>query len=134
MSQLYSTRLSQILATHEMTVGQFGILNHLSRDKDNQSLRISDIARAVEVNQPAVTKAIARFESAGLVELSDDTKDKRAKRVQLSTKGQNHLAQVYHSIGPGFSGLFEQFDTAALDQLTGHLKSLGRWLDENRLP
>jgi DNA-binding MarR family transcriptional regulator len=62
-TQLHSSRLHQLLAEFELNVSQFGILNHLARHQ-NAPQRITEIARAVEVNQPAVTKTIARFENA----------------------------------------------------------------------
>ena len=133
VSQLYSTRMGQVLMRHEMTLGQFGILNNLARRAEAAPQRISDIAEAVEVNQPAVTKTIASFETLGFVDLTSDRKDRRAKLVKINADGIAHLSKIHQSIAPEMAGMFSGFLSYEVDQLTDGLKKLAIWLDENRL-
>ena len=102
VSQLYNGRMAKLLEPHGMTLGQFSILHHIARPKIAGDTRISDIAEAVLVEQPAVTKAIAKFDSMGLVELTSCPLDKRAKLVTATTKAatcsilfMSILAQIY---------------------------------------
>ena len=67
--------MNTLLKPHGLTLGQFSILI-TSPNKAQGGHRVSDIAAAVEVGQPAVTKAMQKFEAMGLVSESDPS-DKR---------------------------------------------------------
>ena len=131
VNQLFETRMSQLLAPHDLTNGQFGILHHIMRDPE-KSYRISDIARAVEVGQPAVTKAIAKFEVRGMVTLKSDPKDRRVTTVHPTALAGQVLMETRQAIWPKLSEVFDGFEPPELENLTGQLKRIAANLDETR--
>ena len=133
LCQLFSSRMAALLEPHGLTPAQFGILNHIARPDLREGTRISDIAQAVEVRQPAVTKTIAKFEAAGLVSLTPSATDQRTKRIHLTQAGGEHLIDIQKSIGPGLAGLFANIPEGELAQFTQTASKLISWLDSNRL-
>jgi len=98
-----------------------------------------DIVRAarpdggVEVGQPAVTKALAKFQTMGLVEMRASAKDKRAKFVSATPEAGELLGRIYRDIGPDLALTFGAVDADAIEGFLVQLKQLGAWLDANRL-
>jgi len=133
VSQLFGTRMGALLEPHGLTVGQFGILHHIVRHPQEQACRVSDIAAAVEVGQPAVTKALAKFQTMGLVEVRASAKDKRAKFVSATPAAGELLGRIYQDIGPDLAQVFGAVDADAVESFLKQLKQLGAWLDANRV-
>lgn len=133
VTKLFGTRMQTLLEPHDLTQGQFSILHHIARHPPDRGIRISDIAAAVEVEQPAVTKTIAKFQLMGLVEIVSSPKDKRAKLVTATPKAGILLGKIYEDIGPDLMQVFSAVDGEAFTQFVGQLKQLGQWLDANRL-
>ena len=134
VSQLYTTRMNALLAPHDLTLAQFGILHHIVRPENSGGSRISDIAAAVEVGQPAVTKAIAKFRTLGLVVLDESPGDKRSRIVRPTPLANQRLTEIRKSIGPDLGQMFGAMDQADFAIFAKSLKRLGMWLDQNRLP
>ena len=132
-TQLFSTRMNKMLAPHQMTLSQFSILNHIAGLPEGQSQRISDIADAVEVNQPAVTKVVNKFENLGLVELQADVTDQRARRVRILPKGLLEIRKIQECLAPDLERMFAAYSSEELANLTSAMKRLAQWLDGNRL-
>lgn len=133
VSQLYTTRMNTLLADHGMTLPQFSILHHVANPRMQSGSRISDIANAVEVGQPAVTKTMAKFQNMGLVDLIEDPKDKRARHVQPLPKAMETVSQIRQSMGPDLFSVFSAIDEDRFEEFANGLKQLGQWLDKNRL-
>lgn len=132
VSQLYGTHMTKLLEPHGLTPSQFNILHHLARPGMEQGTRISDIAASVEVNQPAVTKTIAKFENMHLVRLDDDLKDKRAKIVTPTANVHMTLGKIHASLGSEMAKMFGKFDATQVQQLSGLLKQLTAQLEQLR--
>ena len=133
VSQLFGTRMSQLLKPHGLTLGQFSILQHITRQKSGTGSRISEIAAAVEVGQPAVTKAVAKFQNMGLVEISASALDGRSRMVAAKPAAPALLGEIYKDIGPELLKTFSALDPEAIGDFARQLKVLGTWLDKNRL-
>lgn len=133
VSQLYSTRMEALLRPHGLTLGQFSILHHIARQRIEGGNRISDIAAAVEVQQPAVTKAVAKFSVMGLVEIEQDSSDKRARSVIARPEAAQLLDTIYKGIGPDLFGVFQSIDEDHRESFAEQLRHLGKWLDQNRI-
>ena len=58
VSRLFGTRMTILPEPRGLTSGQSGILHHIVRRPSRRGSRISDIAAAVEVGRPAVTKTL----------------------------------------------------------------------------
>lgn len=134
VSQLFNTRMANLLEPHGLTPSQFNLLNHITRPDLHEGSRISDIAAAVEVNQPAVTKAAAKFHNMGLVDLIEHSSDKRVRIVKVRPEAHRLLGQIRQSIGPDLFKAFQSVDDAQVETFLDSLKQFGRWLDQNRLP
>lgn len=133
VSKLFGTRMGTLLGPHDLTVGQFSILHHIVRPQIEGGSRVSEIAAAVEVEQPAVTKTLAKFQSMGLVEITGHPRDKRAKVVVGTPAAGALLGTIYQDIGPDLGRVFGALDGEDAQELARLLKQLGQWLDANRL-
>jgi DNA-binding MarR family transcriptional regulator len=69
-----------------LRLSHFIVLNHLTRTGDGRSL--ARIARAVQVERPAMTNTIQKLEARGLVHTAPDPKDGRGKLVFLTPAGR----------------------------------------------
>jgi len=133
VSQLFGTRMNTLLKPHGLTLGQFSILHHIARQRLQSSNRVSDIATAVEVGQPAVTKALRKFQAMGLVDLEVSQKDKRETLVRPRPEAAQLLETIHRDIGPDLFRVFGSLGDEGAAQLADLLKKLGSWLDQNRL-
>jgi DNA-binding MarR family transcriptional regulator len=69
-----------------LRLSHFIVLNHLTRLGDGRSL--ARIARAVQVERPAMTNTIQKLEARGLVRTTPDPRDGRGKLVYLTEAGR----------------------------------------------
>ena len=132
VSQLYTSRLGQLLSRHSFTTAQFSLLNHLARHHHEQHT-ISALAAALEVNQPGVTKIVKKLSEMGLIASERDAVDSRKKYVSITQEGFAAIQQVQQDLSPDMQALFANFEQADLETLLGYLKTIGAWLDSNRL-
>lgn len=130
VSLRYSGLITRLLEPHELTYPQFTLLLHLAQASGPR--RVSDMARAVELTQSAVTKAVQKFATLGLVEISRDGADGRNKPVQITPQGRAHLAAVQRSFGPAFARLLQGWEMQELERLTADLSRLLESLDMMR--
>ena len=133
VSQLYGTRMDALLEPHGLTLGQFSILHHLLRQRSRGGSRISDIAAAVEVGQPAVTKALAKFRNLRLVDVAENPTDRRSRIVTVRPEAVALLDNIHKDIGPELFRTFSAIDADEIERFSKALKQLGKWLDRNRL-
>lgn len=133
VSQLFTTRMNKLLSKEDLTLTQFSILNHIARMSRVEPQSISEIANAVEAQQPAVTKIISKFEDFGWVESVRAENDKRTKRIQLTKQGGSALMELQMAIGPDLTKMFQELNADECQALTNLLKKLGRYLDKHRL-
>lgn len=131
-TQLFSSRMEKNLEKYELTQAQFSMLNHLSR-KTEALQKISDIARAVEAKQPAVTKTVRKFEALGWVTITGNPKDQRIRYVTLTDEGRAHLARVQRALAPDILTSLQNWKEDEIDRAANDLQRFARWLDENRL-
>ena len=101
IERLARNRLERVLPDG-LRASHFVVLNHLARLGDGRSP--ARIARAVQVERPAMTNTLQRLEARGLVRLDPDPKDGRGKLVYLTPAGQaaraDCVAVATAAIGP----------------------------------
>lgn len=131
-TQLHNTRMSKLLDKFEITYPQFSILMHMMQPQ-NANQTITQIASAVEVNQPAVTKIVKKFENMGLVTTTKTDGDSRRKAVKLTQSGADFIGRVQAHLLPDFLACFEQWAPEDVAELTNLLTNLNTWMDKNRL-
>lgn len=132
VAQLYNTRMHALLSTHNMTLTQFSVLSYLVRNQP-QKATISDIADAIEVNQPGATKIVKKFVTMDLLTVEKDSVDARKRFVSITPQGLATFGAVQRSMGPDIVQWFADWHADELDTLLGNLQKLGGWLDNNRL-
>lgn len=132
-SKLFNARIGVLLAPHKLTQSQFSILHHITRQNREDGCRISQIAAAVEVEQPAVTKAVAKFQNMGLVSIESHPSDKRSKIVRTTPSADTLLETIYRDMGPDMLDVFGSLSGTDVAEFAKQLKLLGQWLDQNRL-
>ena len=114
---------------HSLTLGQVGILHHIVRQRSRGGSRISDIAAAVEVGQPAVTKALAKFRNMELVDFADSPTDKRSKIVTARDETTALPDSIHKDIGQDLFRTFSAIDVDEIEWFAMTLETLGGWLD-----
>jgi DNA-binding MarR family transcriptional regulator len=98
IDQLTGTLLTNALPKG-MTEAQFGVLNHFVRlNIARQSP--AELANAFQVRRPTMTSTLARLESAGLVSISPDPEDGRAKLVSITKAGRAMRERCIAGLGP----------------------------------
>lgn len=132
VSQLFTSRMNALLAPHEMTFTQFSVLNHLLRVEDAEGQRISDLANAVEAQQPAVTKIVAKFQKLGWVESVEIDGDRRSRKVRINDRGRSALTAIQADIGKDLSGVFGSLEKNELTAFVSSVKKIGIYLDRSR--
>lgn len=132
VSQLFTSRMNSLLAPHEMTFTQFSILNHLLRVADSKGQRVSDIANAVEAQQPAVTKFVAKFQKLGWLESVENEGDRRSKKIRITDLGRSAVYEIQADIGKDLSEVFGSLDKSELAAFVISAKKLGTSLDRSR--
>ncbi|MGH1368841.1 MAG: MarR family winged helix-turn-helix transcriptional regulator [Maritimibacter sp.] len=128
-TQLYNSRMGILLGKHDLTPAQFGVLNHIAR-RGAQGQSTAEIARAVEVNQPAVTKMLQKFERLGWITWQGQG---RGRRVALSQNGGAALGQIIATLGPDHGAQLAGWTEAEILELTQGLERMAGWYDAHRL-
>ena len=95
LSQRISHRLSlEYGRTHGLSVPEWRVLVHLSRCKE---VSVREIHNCVNLEKPAVSRAVSKLESAGLVRKVPDRDDSRLVRISLTNAGRTELANILPS-------------------------------------
>ena len=95
LSQRISHRLSlEYGRTHGLSVPEWRVLVHLSRCK---AVSVREIHNCVNLEKPAVSRAVSKLESAGLVRKVPDRDDSRLVRISLTKVGDTALANILPS-------------------------------------
>ena len=79
------------LEPHGLTIGQFGILVLITQARD---LTVQALADALEMDQSAVSRALAPLERDGLVASRSDMDDRRRRIVTLTDAGRARLGEA----------------------------------------
>ena len=127
IDQLVGTEMERVLPPG-VTMASFGLLNHLVSKGGSESP--ARLAQALQVTKGAVTALLKRLESRGLIALSPDPRDGRAKVVSLTPVGRRSRDAAVAALDP----LLETFLAAFPEpDLAGALPLLRRVrLDLNR--
>ena len=91
VSRLRRTVFDDFMKPLGVTRSQWWVLAHLSR---HDGMIQSDLANVLELGKAALGGLIDRLEASGVVERRPDEIDRRAKRVYLSSKGVQLIAEM----------------------------------------
>ena len=105
-----------VLVAHQAGIpiqpGQYPLLVIL---EEHGPTTIGELARAMRMSQPAITKSASKLEEAGLVTIGRGDTDRRQSTVSLSRVGQETLDRSKRTVWP----LVEAAVKEAIDGLSG---------------
>jgi DNA-binding MarR family transcriptional regulator len=126
VSRRLKSEAQRRLAQHGVHSGQQFVLGRLW-ERDGQTP--GEIATAINVEAPTVTRAIQRMVASGLLRVADDRRDGRRVRVWLTPRG-DQLRDVVPAITRGLAedalALLSPAERETLDSL---LERIGKALD-----
>jgi DNA-binding MarR family transcriptional regulator len=128
--QLVTTRLNRALRPIGITLTHASLLLHLSRTTGDSS--VGEIAAAMEVNQPAVSKTLRALADRGAVTVDTPADNARRRSVRMTPAGRTLLAQAIAAMDPDATLTFADLDDRHLDDLVRLLRTVRERLDDAR--
>ncbi len=126
IDQLARTRLERALPGG-LKAPQFGVLNHFARLGGRRSP--AELARAFQVTRGAMTNTLQRLEARGLVKISADPRDGRAKQVEITESGRRVREEAIAAVMPLVEGLSSTLDQRDLADVLPLLRKVRVALD-----
>lgn len=109
------THLTEMLKEHGITMMQWSILG-LVADANEQGVRISDLAHALDTSLAFITTSVNVLEAKGFVVRAGHTQDNRAKLVRLSEDFAPKVAKIESDLGAKQQDfLYSNVDTKDID-------------------
>jgi len=121
-----SARINRLLSKvyedqHGLSMPEWRVLVHVAR---REKMSVRDIHKCVNLEKPAVSRAVAKLEATGLLEKTTSKLDHRLVDIQLTEAG----LEVLNDITPkalvfedGLLGAFSEADKSQLDALIERL-------------
>lgn len=129
VEQLARARFERVLP-HDLTLAQFGVLNHFARLGGDRSL--VRLAGAFQVTKAAMTNIVGKLVAKRLVKVVPDPQDGRGKRVSLTEKGLAARNAAIAALVPQLRELSAAFPRADIEAILPPLTRLRIWLDTHR--
>jgi len=127
VNQLVVTRLSRALQPTPLTLTYVSVLSHLHRLPDGAS--VSQIANAMEVNQPAVSKTLKALDELGAVAIERDADDARRLHVRMTPRGRELLEQAEQAMHPAATAIFRDHSSGELARFVRELEALASTIE-----
>lgn len=99
----------------------YGLLTILHREGPQ---RVTDLAAAVGVGKPTISRQIALLEEVGLVVKEADPSDGRAQQVTLTPEGESHVAELKRRRHEFFADRLASWDPQELADLAGYIRRM----------
>lgn len=131
IDQLATTEANRALKPLGLQMSQFVLLNHLSRRPD-EPRTVGAIARALQQQQPAVTKTVQKLVDKGWIRERSSEHDGRSKLLTLTAAGVARHRAAVTALMPGVERAFAGWSERDQRTLFSLLDRLKVWLDEDR--
>ena len=131
IQQLLTTRQNRLFAKRELSLSQFGLLNHFTHAPE-RSWTITELVEVMEMNQPGITKIVTVLLDKRLLQSKADKTDKRKRYLNITKKGMTLCEDTFQSLLPEISDIFGEWHNQELEGFHTQLEKLMHWLDENR--
>lgn len=128
--QLSSTRLNRALRPLGVTLTHTAVLSHLAHAPHGCS--VGEIAAAMEVNQPAVSKTLRTLIDLGAVTAEVAEGDSRRREVRLTDRGGRLLGEAMMAMHPEATITFAGLSDERLGTLVELLAEVRARLDDAR--
>lgn len=106
-----------------LTLPRARLLLHLAR---HGAATQSELAQALEIEQPTMVKLVDGLEAKGLVKRCTVEGDRRAKRIELTDAAQEGASNILHFVSELREQVLEGVDEADLLTATRVLKRISR--------
>lgn len=110
------------LSVHGLSEGRFILLFLL--EAAGEGIAPKTLAEQAGITRATVTGLLDGLEREGLLERQADTKDRRALKIQLTSKGKLIAKEVFDQHSRWISGLFGNLSFEERDQLTQLLEKV----------
>ena len=131
INQLATTRLNRVLGEIDLPMAQFSLLAHYSNNPE-RGWTVTELARVMEVNQPAMTKTTQRLLKKGYLKMIQEKADKRVKSFYVTENGLKVLLSAWDKLGPDITRIAQEWNSEDLKTLESLLEKLKTQLDEAR--
>ena len=92
---------------------------------------VNAIGRRVDLTSGAITSAVDRLETQGLVVRTADAEDRRTRFVSLTPKGTARIREVFGVHKRAMEGVTSSLTTAERETLISLIKKLGRAAEDH---
>lgn len=113
-----------------MHLSHFSVLNRFVRLGGTASP--AELAAAFQVTRGAMTNTLGWLERQGLVRITPDPSDGRAKIVAITRAGRGLRARAIRALAPAVRRLEAEFGAGAFAAALPFLQEMRKFLDENR--
>jgi DNA-binding MarR family transcriptional regulator len=96
-----------------------------------ESLRVTDLAEALGVDTPTVTRKVQQLERDGMVVRQSDPEDRRASRIRLTPAGRRTIERVRRARRAWLDRLLQGWDDDDLSDLAALLSRFAEILDRD---
>ena len=115
-----SARVAKAVHPH-LEPAAYGLLVLLQRQGP---LRLTDLAAAIGVGKPSVSRQVVIMEVLGLVEKQADPEDRRAQTISLTPQGREQLLRTQRAREEHFRRVLSSWDEAEVQALSTLLHKL----------
>jgi DNA-binding MarR family transcriptional regulator len=129
IDQLAQSAFERVLPD-DLTIAQFGVLNHFARMGEDRSPL--ELARAFQVTKGTMTSTLQRLEAKGFVAMMADPNDGRGKRVMLTPEGKNARDRSIKVATPILQGMEAAIGSKTLAALLPGLTKMRAFLESTR--
>ena len=125
-----ASRLFERVMPPDLTLPQFGVLNHFVRlDRPSTAIRL---ASAFQVTKGAMANTLGHLERKGYVAIAPHPRDGRAKRVTITPAGRAARERAVAALGPSIAGLAEAVSPRDVEAALPTLARIRAHLDAER--
>lgn len=131
IEQLSRTKANRQLSETGLPWNQFILLNHFSHRPD-EGKTVTGVARAMQQQQPGITKTMKSMVDAGLLRIESDTEDGRIKHHYMTQLGQRRHKEAVNKLFPVVDDVFQNWTREDMATVFRYLDRMKVWLDDNR--
>ena len=115
-------KFGEVLNEYKLTTLDWSVLGILSTH--TEGCRYNTIAQELSVEPPFVTELVTKLVKQKLIAIKDDIKDRRAKLIFLSKKGEEIINDTEAKLQDHFSDLFKNISPSEFETFKTTLQKI----------